>query len=113
MKTIAGFVAAATSIFAGLAGGSLCHSAFWGSKLRDKYLVEISATTSITHRHLVYETSLPKPYKVVHMNEDGDDAEDPDDLSWINLGHEEKAKRLIRLKVTVDDHNQIMDIACG
>ncbi|KAJ1772052.1 hypothetical protein EV179_001345 [Coemansia sp. RSA 487] len=96
-----------------LAYGSLCHSAYWGTKLENRYMVEITMTTSLTHHHLVYETALPKPYRIVHMDEDGDDAEDPDDLAWINRGHEEKAKRKFRLKVTVDDQHQVQEVACG
>ncbi|KAJ1879862.1 hypothetical protein LPJ57_002596 [Coemansia sp. RSA 486] len=94
---------------------SLCHSAFWGSKLRNKYLVEVTMTTSLKHRtqHLYYETALPKPYRIVHQEEDGDDAEDADDMSWVNRGHEEKAKRMIRLKITVDDVNQVQEVECG
>ncbi|KAJ2836778.1 hypothetical protein J3B02_006472 [Coemansia erecta] len=72
-------------------------------------------TTSLKHRtqHLYYETALPKPYRIVHQEEDGDDAEDADDMSWVNRGHEEKAKRMIRLKVTVDDVNQVQEVECG
>ncbi|KAJ2472425.1 hypothetical protein GGI02_001581, partial [Coemansia sp. RSA 2322] len=77
------------------------------------YLMEVTMTTSMTHRHVVYETSLPKPYRIVHQQEDGDDAEDPDDMSLVNEGHEEKAKRRIRLKLTVDEKNQIQEIECG
>ncbi|KAJ1865384.1 hypothetical protein LPJ78_002721 [Coemansia sp. RSA 989] len=96
-------------------GSSLCHSAFWGKKLESKYLVEVTMTTSLTHRHLVYETSLPKPYRIVHVDPDGngDDAENPDDMDWINRGHEEKARRRTRLKITVDEENQIHEVECG
>ncbi|KAJ2513152.1 hypothetical protein H4217_006492 [Coemansia sp. RSA 1939] len=93
--------------------GSMCHSAYWKSKLDNKYMVEVTMTTSLSHHHLVYETALPKPYRIVHMDEDGDDAEDPDDLVWINRGHEEKAKRKNRLKITVDDQNQVQEVTCG
>ncbi|KAJ1722893.1 hypothetical protein LPJ53_002723 [Coemansia erecta] len=98
-----------------MARGSLCHSAFWGSRLQNKYLVEVSMSSTMSHRtaHLYYETALPKPYRIVHQDEDGDDAEDADDMSWVNRGHEEKAKRRIRLKVTVDDRNQIQEVECG
>ncbi|ORX69626.1 hypothetical protein DL89DRAFT_267806 [Linderina pennispora] len=96
-----------------LANASICHSQYWGSRLMDKYMVELEATSSITHKHVVYETALPKPYKIVHQDEDGDDAEDPDDLSMINEGHEVRAKRRHRLKVTVDDKNQIVEVECG
>ncbi|KAJ2449019.1 hypothetical protein GGF42_004906 [Coemansia sp. RSA 2424] len=96
-----------------VASGSLCHSAYWGSKLQNKYLMELTMTGSLSHRHVVYETSLPKPYRIVHQEEDGDDAEDADDMSWVNRGHEERAKRRIRLKLTVDDKHQIQEIECG
>ncbi|KAI9503644.1 hypothetical protein GGI25_002769 [Coemansia spiralis] len=107
------FTALLVTVTSRLVHCTLCHSAFWSSKLGNKYLVELTMTTSLTHHHLFYETSLPKPYRIVHMDEDGDDAEDPDDLSWVNRGHEEKAKRNIRLKVTVDDQHQIQEVACG
>ncbi|KAJ2770549.1 hypothetical protein IWQ57_002613 [Coemansia nantahalensis] len=95
--------------------GSLCHSAYWGSRLQNKYLVEVTMTTTLNHRtnHLVYETALPKPYRIVHVDADGDDAEDADDMSWVNRGHEEKARRPIRLKITVDENNQIGEVECG
>ncbi|KAJ2712336.1 hypothetical protein H4R19_002810 [Coemansia spiralis] len=95
--------------------GSLCHSAYWGSRLQGKYLAEVTMTTTFTHRtnHIVYETALPKPYRIVHGDEEGDDAEDPDYMSWVNRGHEEKAKRRIRLKITVDEHHQIGEVECG
>ncbi|KAJ1855944.1 hypothetical protein LPJ76_002891 [Coemansia sp. RSA 638] len=94
---------------------SMCHSKYWGSMLQDKYLVEVTMSTSLKHRHLVYETSLPKPYRIVHVDPegDGDDAENPDDMDWINKGHEEKAKRMIRLKITVDEANQVHEVECG
>ncbi|KAJ1936476.1 hypothetical protein FBU59_005039 [Linderina macrospora] len=76
-------------------------------------MVELDATSSITHRHRVYETALPKPYKIVHQEEDGDDAEDPDDMSYVNQGHEERATRRHRLKVTVDEKNQVVEVECG
>ncbi|KAJ1798003.1 hypothetical protein LPJ77_006538, partial [Coemansia sp. RSA 2523] len=62
--------------------------------------------------HLVYETSLPKPYRIVHVDPDGDgdDAENPDDMDWINKGREERAKRMIRLKITVDESNQVHEV---
>ncbi|KAJ1797971.1 hypothetical protein LPJ77_006544, partial [Coemansia sp. RSA 2523] len=62
--------------------------------------------------HLVYETSLPKPYRIVHvdLDGDGDDAENPDDMDWINKGREERAKRMIRLKITVDESNQVHEV---
>ncbi|KAJ2811522.1 hypothetical protein FBU31_003507 [Coemansia sp. 'formosensis'] len=75
--------------------------------------MEVTMTTSMSHRHVVHETSLPKPYRIVHQEEDGDDAEDEDDMSWVNRGHEEKAKRRIRLKLTVDDKHQIQEVECG
>ncbi|KAJ2743478.1 hypothetical protein GGI20_003701 [Coemansia sp. BCRC 34301] len=96
-----------------VATASLCHSAYWGSKLQNKYLVELTMSETPNHRHLVYETSLPKPYRIVHQEEDGDDAEDADDMSWVNRGHEEMAKRRIRLKLTVDDKHQIQEVECG
>ncbi|KAJ2847165.1 hypothetical protein IWW36_003993 [Coemansia brasiliensis] len=117
MKAALGFAALVlcwiSCLNAGLA--SLCHSAFWGKKLESKYLVEVTMTTSLTHKHLVYETALPKPYRIVHVdpNGDGDDAENPDDMDWINRGHEEKARRRTRLKITVDEENQIHEVECG
>ncbi|KAJ1894638.1 hypothetical protein GGI09_006760 [Coemansia sp. S100] len=105
--------ALATLALMHVASGSLCHSAYWGSKLQDKYLMEVTMTSSMSHRHMVYETSLPKPYRIVHQEEDGDDAEDADDMSWVNRGHEERAKRMIRLKLTVDDRHQIQQVECG
>ncbi|KAJ2015643.1 hypothetical protein GGI06_003260 [Coemansia sp. S85] len=95
------------------ASASLCHSAYWGSKLQNKFLMEVTMLSTMKHRHVVHETSLPKPYRIVHQEEDGDDAEDADDMSWVNRGHEEKAKRRIRLKLTVDDRNQIQEVECG
>ncbi|KAJ2145417.1 hypothetical protein IW142_002593 [Coemansia sp. RSA 564] len=83
--------------------------------LQDKCLAEVTKTTSLKHKHLVYETSLPKPYRIVHVDPDGngDDAENPDDMDWINKGREERVKRMIRLKITVDESNQVHEVECG
>ncbi|KAJ1729029.1 hypothetical protein LPJ61_003721 [Coemansia biformis] len=97
----------------GTVRGTLCHSAYWASRLENKYLVEVTMTTSLKHRHLVHETELPKPYRIVHNNEDGDDGDNPDDMSWVKHGHEEKARRMIRLKVTVDENNRVDEVECG
>ncbi|KAJ2778439.1 hypothetical protein H4R18_004599 [Coemansia javaensis] len=108
--------AAAAALMLGAAApaaASMCHSAYWASRLENKYIVEVTMTTSMKHRHVFYETALPKPYRIVHVNEGGDDAEDADDMSWVNRGHEEKARRNIRLKITVDDANQVHEVECG
>lgn len=96
--------------------GSLCHSNYWDSQLSDKYLVELSMTSTMHHksRHMVYETQLPKPYRVVHEDEDGDnDGVDQDDLAWMNRGYEARAKNRARLRVTVDHHQQVQGVECG
>ncbi|KAJ2290596.1 hypothetical protein IW141_003183 [Coemansia sp. RSA 355] len=94
---------------------SLGSPVYWGSMLQDKCLAEVTKTTSLKHKHLVYETSLPKPYRIVHVDPDGngDDAENPDDMDWINKGREERVKRMIRLKITVDESNQVHEVECG
>ncbi|KAJ1896754.1 hypothetical protein LPJ66_003800 [Kickxella alabastrina] len=85
-----------------------------GPKLQDKFLVEATMISSIKHQHIYYETALPKPYKIVHQDEDGNNSDlDLEDLKWMSRGLEGKTKRMIRLKVTVDENNRVQEVECG